>query len=282
MRDACLRGPRLGIFAVLLLVFALPAHAAATSDPVEVPSGDLKLKGLLYKPEGTGPFPAVVAMHGCEGLFNPAGKPFSRYQDWADWLLKAGFAVLYVDSYGPRGQTSQCRTRTPPRTDRERVKDAGAARTWLQAQPYVKPEHVALLGWSTGAVGVLWSVRPRGRAREPHPDFRSAVAFYPGCRRLETTAWSSRIPTLVLIGGADDVVSVRSCEQMVAGARGRSARATIVVYPGAYHDFDHPNRTVQSRAGYAFSADGSGRVHTGRNPVARDDARRRALEWLER
>jgi dienelactone hydrolase len=282
MRDAGLRGPRLCLVAVVLLLFALPASAAAVPETIELTSGDLKVKGLLFKPDGAGPFPAIVALHGCEGLFNSAGTIFSRYQDWADTLVKAGFTVLYVDSYGPRSQVNQCRARTGLRADRERLGDAGAARAWLQAQSFVKPEHIALLGWSTGAVGVLWAVRPRGRTRDTKPDFRSAVAFYPGCRRLEATAWSTRMPTLILIGGADDVVSARSCEQMVAGARGRSARATIIVYPGAYHDFDHPNRAVQARNGYAFSVDGTGRVHTGSNPAARTDSRRRVLQWLNR
>src|SRR2546421_7476426 len=31
--------------------------------------------------------------------------------------------------------------------------------------------------------------------------FRS---FYPGCRRLRDTAWSARMPTLILIGDKDD------------------------------------------------------------------------------
>jgi len=55
-----------------------------------------------------------------------------------------------------------------------------------------------------------------------------------------------------------------------------------VVYPGAYHDFDHPNRAVQVRTGYAFSTDASGRVHTGTNPQARADALKRVPEWLAR
>ena len=50
---------------------------------------------------------------------------------------------------------------------------------------------------------------------------------------------------------------------MVAGAKGRSARVVVHVYPGAHHDFDHPSRTLQVRTGYAFSADGTGRVHSG-------------------
>jgi len=69
---------------------------------------------------------------------------------------------------------------------------------------------------------------------------------------------------------------------MVAGARGRSARISIVVYPNAYHDFDHPNRPLQVRTGYAFSVDGSGKVHTGTNPTARADAIKRVQEWLSR
>ena len=52
--------------------------------------------------------------------------------------------------------------------------------------------------------------------------------------------------------------------------------------PGAYHDFDHPNRPVHVRTGYAFSIDGTGRVHTGTNAAARADALKRVPEWLSR
>jgi dienelactone hydrolase len=36
------------------------------------------------------------------------------------------------------------------------------------------------------------------------------------------------------------------------------------------------------RSGYAFSSDGSGRIHTGSNPAARADALRRVPQWLAR
>ena len=90
------------------------------------------------------------------------------------------------------------------------------------------------------------------------------------------------MPTLILIGRADDQASAAVCQQMVAGARGRSARVEIRVYPGAHHDFDHPNRPLQTRTGLAFSVDGSGRAHSGTNPAARADALRRVPEWIER
>ncbi len=90
------------------------------------------------------------------------------------------------------------------------------------------------------------------------------------------------MPTLVLVGAKDDWGPASVCEQMVASARGRSAQAQIVVYPGAYAEFDHPDKPVRQVSGLAFSADGSGRAHLGTNPAARADAIKRVPEWLAR
>jgi dienelactone hydrolase len=275
----------LGLMAASLMaaIVANTAIAAGDPDPVEFPQGDITLKAVLYRPEGAGPFPAVVALHSCGGLNDHTGALGIRYRDWGQHLAKAGFAVLFPDSYGSRGLGAQCTVHNRPiRSDRERVADANAARHWLQDQSWVKPDHVSLIGWSSGAVSALWTVRPQKATKDKDRDFRSAVAFYPGCRRLDTTAWSARVPTLILAGSADDWSPVSFCEHMVAGARGRSARADIVVYPGAYHDFDHPSRALQIRNGYAFSVDGSGSVHTGTNPTARADALKRVPQWLAR
>src|ERR1700688_3220009 len=77
---------------------------------------------------------------------------------------------------------------------------ANAARRWLQTQSYVKADHISLLGWSHGGVAALWTVRPTAVPHDSGADFRSAVAFYPSCRRLRETAWSARVATLILIG----------------------------------------------------------------------------------
>ena len=267
---------------VLVLLLAGADARAGGPEPVEFRDGDVTLKATVYRPEGTGPFPAIVGMHDCAGLTNSAGAVAAKYRDWAQLLVKDGFIVLFPESYGSRGFGNQCATRNRPvRPDRERVADANASRRWLEQQPDVRADHISLLGWSNGGSSVLWTVRPQPK-RDDKPDFRSAVALYPGCRRLDSTAWSTRVPTLILIGAADDVASPQDCEHMVAGAKGRSARITIVVYPGAFHDFDHPNRPLQVRTGYAFSADGSGRIHTGTNAAARTDSIKRVPQWLAR
>lgn len=265
-------------------VMLAPCFAAAiTPEQVEIAAPEVKLRSLLYRPAGEGPFPAVIGLHGCGGVTGSAGGPTIRFRDWGQRLAAAGFAVLFPDSYSSRGLGSLCNTRSRTvRVDHERVADAEAARGWLQNQAWVTPDRISLLGWSNGAITTLWAVRPHFSAANVGPDFRTAVAFYPGCRRLNETAWTARVPTLILIGGADDWTPPAACQQMVAGARGRSARIALVIYPGAYHDFDHPSRPLQQRSGVAFSADGSGKVHTGTNAAARADAIKRVQDWLTR
>jgi dienelactone hydrolase len=223
-------------------------------------------------------------MHDCSGLTNSAGHVAVKYREWAQLLVRNGFVVLFPESYGSRGLGGQCGVRNRPvRPEHELVGDANASRRWLSKQPDVQADHISLLGWSNGASSVLWTVRPQ-RKTDDKPDFRSAVAFYPVCHRLESTAWSARIPTLILIGAADDVASPQDCEHMVAGAKGRSARIAITVYPGAVHDFDHPSQPAQLRTGYAVSIDGIGHVPTGTgtNGAARTDSLKRVPEWLAR
>jgi dienelactone hydrolase len=259
------------------------AGLAAAAEPIEFAAGDGKLKATLYRPAGAGPFAAIVALHACDGLADSNGPIEPRYQEWGERLAAAGFAVLFPDSFGSRGLPSQCRVRERTvRASRLRTADADAARHWLQAQPYVIADRVSLLGWSHGATTALWTVRRRATLRDKTPDFRSAVALYPNCHRSGISAWSARIPTLILIGGADDWTPASSCEQMVAGARGRSAAAALVVYPGAYHDFDRADVPLHERVGLANTPNAAGRVHVGTNPAARADVLKRVPEWFAR
>jgi dienelactone hydrolase len=283
-----LEGFFMGRIAAVILVAVVAGTASAapapapTPEPVEIPHGEAKLKGFLYRPEGSGPFPAVVALHGCEGLAGMRSPLGRRYRDWGERLVAAGFVVVFPDSFGARKLGPQCNAgERRLRSGRERVGDAEAVRQWLQEQAYVAPDRISLLGWANGGVAALWTVRPR-TVKDGKPDFRSAVAIYPGCRRLRDTAWSARMPTLILVGAKDDWMPSTLCEQMVAGARGRSAQAAIVVYPSAHHNFDHPNLPLQQRSGIALATGAIGRVHVGTDTAARNDVFRRVPEWLAR
>jgi dienelactone hydrolase len=249
---------------------------------VEISEGSTTLRAQLFKPDGAGPFPTVIALHGCGGLAGHSEPVLPRYRDWAEQLLKNGRAVLLPDSYGSRGLGPQCRAaERKVRARRERVEDVMAARQWLMQQSWVARERISLIGWAHGASAVLWAVRPQLWSRGSEPDFRSAVAFYPDCRISAGLGWSARVPTLLLIGAKDDVSSPPACRQMIDGARGRSALTRIVVYPGAYHDFDRANLPLHAVAASADAAVPD-RGHLGSDPEARADSQKLVAEWLSR
>jgi dienelactone hydrolase len=269
--------------AVACLAVACPAAAAPVAPhDVEIPEGSITLHAQLYKPSGDGPFPTVIALHGCGGLAGRSEPVLPRYRDWAEQLLKDGKAVLLPDSFGSRDLGPQCRVKERKvRARRERVEDIAAARQWLMQQGWVARDRISLIGWAHGASAVLWAVRPQLSSRGAEPDFRSAVAFYPDCRISAGLGWSTRVPTLLLIGAKDDVSSPPACRQMIDGARGRSALTQIVVYPGAYHDFDRVNFPLHATAGTPDAATPE-HGHLGTDPEARADSQKRVADWLSR
>jgi dienelactone hydrolase len=272
------------IIAMAFLAVSFAADAASLPVPhqVDIPSGGGVLHAQLYKPDGDGPFPVVIALHGCGGLAGHSEPVQPRYRDWAEQLLRQGEAVLLPDSYASREVGPQCHNRERRiLARRERVVDILAARQWLVQQPWVAHDRISLLGWANGASALLWAVRPQLSSRNFEPDFRSAIAFYPDCRISSGLGWSARVPTLVLIGAKDDVSSPPACRQMVEGAHGRSALARIVVYPSAYHDFDRANLPVHA-IGPAADATDPEKGHLGTDAEARADSQKRVAEWLAR
>ncbi|QQN63673.1 dienelactone hydrolase family protein [Bradyrhizobium diazoefficiens] len=273
---------RLTALFLTLLISAAQAAPAPAPAQVEIPLSSGVLHAQLFKPEGAGPFPTVIALHGCGGLGGRSDPVLPRYRDWADRLLKAGNAVLLPDSYGSRELGPQCRVKEMRvKARRERVTDIAASRAWLMKQNWVARDRVSLIGWANGASALLWAVRPQSTARDAGPDFRAAIAFYPDCRISAGLGWSTRVPTLVMIGANDDVSSPPACRQMVEGAHGRSALARIVVYPGAYHDFDRANTPLHA-AGGSTDAAAPEHGHLGTDSEARAESQKEVAEWLAR
>src|SRR5258708_38592234 len=97
------------ILSSALAVVAIAAGAAAAAEQVDIPQSDTTLHGIVFRPEGAGPFPSVVALHGCESLVNRSGKMAPYLSDWGERLVAAGLAVIFPDSFGSRGLRTQCR-----------------------------------------------------------------------------------------------------------------------------------------------------------------------------
>jgi dienelactone hydrolase len=281
-----------------LLVTALLAlaTAAGAQERVSFPSNDAdltkgaptRLEGLLWRPSGPGPHPGMVLLHGCGGLYRGTSgtRLTARHQEWAERFATAGYVTLHVDSFGPRGVREIChvkgRTISP---GIERARDAYGALLYLQSLPEVRPDRIGLMGWSNGGSTTLWTVASHARSRPkslPRGDFAAAVAFYPGCRTpLENKAgWSTAIPLLVLVGADDDWTPAPPCQALVARERSRDRPVDLVVYPGAYHDFDAPGMKLHMMKNVATTQ--SGTATLGTDPAGRADALARVPAFFAR
>jgi len=180
----------------------------------------------------------VVALHGCSGL-HEAG-----VQSASQRLVSWGYVALLVDSYTTRGIDHTC---TPEKYIAEqsnifkRKFDAYGALLFLSRQSFVDAHRVAVVGSSQGGTVALSVVEERTFDLFVNPDnlaFRGAVALYPWC-----IAAGARpaIPTLILVGELDDWTPAKDCVRKVAHWGSAGPPIELVTYPGAYHDFDHPD-----------------------------------------
>jgi dienelactone hydrolase len=192
------------------------------------------IDGFLIKPEGNGPFPAVVHLHGCNGL-PKAFKAGADEGQWSKQLAAWGYVVLVVDSFTTRGIEQACTA--IGHGIAARIGDAYGALAYLAAQPFVDANRIALLGFSQGAITALSLVGARDFEmfeNEVDHKFKAAVAFYPACPADGTMT----VPTLILIGELDDWTRAVGCRSMMEERTGAGSPVRLIVYPGAYHAFD--------------------------------------------
>lgn len=221
----------------LVIVFAALAFVrSAASETVSfefAPQlGDsITLSAELTKPEGDGPFPAVVLLHGCSGVWRPWGDL------WAGRLVRWGYLAFQVDSFSPRGVPEGICDSDEAMVPwvSVRADDAHAAKDYLKRLPFVDRDRIAVMGMSHGGWTTLSAVENTYFAEVPRPHpFKAAVALYPPC---DQQLYRLDAPLLILIGEADDWTFAYRCERMVqVGASEHTA--TLKVYPGATHTFD--------------------------------------------
>jgi dienelactone hydrolase len=211
------------------LGFADPIKFKSTSTDKD--GKPLSLTGILTKPEGDGPFPAIVLLHGCSGLQHSK----SRSELWSNRLLSWGYVTLQLDSFGPRNVSNIC-------TDIgeifamcfTRAQDAYDAKDFLSELPYVDRNRIALMGWSHGGMTVLTALIKKFIPQDRQTPFTATIAFYPYC---DTYLNNLNAPLLILIGQADDWTPAKSCSVSMPQEQS-NPEVILKIYSGAYHAFD--------------------------------------------
>jgi dienelactone hydrolase len=199
----------------------------------ELIAGD-RIQGYLAKPDGAGPFPAVIGLHGCAGMHE------ATKQKLTDGLVARGYVVLLVDSYATRGIDHAC-TSAAFATFLRRRPDAYGALVFLARQTFVDPQRVAAIGFSAGPWVTLSAAEPNAFEPFVPPSnlrFRAAAAFYPPCKQAVARPG---IPTLIFIGALDAWTPAADCSNKIANWGNDGPPVELVVHPGAYHGFYYPH-----------------------------------------
>src|ERR1051325_10616943 len=179
------------------ILAAAVATRAAQAPPlnkqrVSFTSHGLTLAGFLFKPDGPGPFPAVVWNHGSEK--NPGGGP--QFDAVAGIFVPHGYVVFapirrghemsagrYIlderDAARGLGQGPQTIVRL---LETEQLDDQLAGFEYVKRLPYVDPSRLVVAGCSFGGIQTLL-------AAERGAGYRAAVAISPGAQ-----SWNGNVP----------------------------------------------------------------------------------------
>ena len=156
-----------------LCVTALSPIALGAADTVTFRSGTLTLHGVLYKPDGAGPFPAVLYNHGSapgmlsKEAFDALGPLFARhgwvffgpYRRGQGLSASAGrYIGDQIDAAIAHGGMSEGADTMVRLLETDHLDDQRAALAWLRQQPFVQSRRIAVAGNSFGGVETVLGV----------------------------------------------------------------------------------------------------------------------------
>lgn len=217
------------ILVCCILLLLANAALAATSKEVSYKSGDETVRGILYTPNGKGPFPGIVVIHEWWGL-----------NDWikeqASKLADQGYVTLALDLY--RGKVA-----TTPEEAHEIMRgvpedranrDLEAAYNYLASQGNVKKDRIGAIGWCMGGGYALDLA-----LNEPH--LAADVINYGHLVDDPNEIRKINAPILGLFGAQDMGITPEDVKKFGTEMDKQGKKIDVTIYPDAGHAFENPN-----------------------------------------
>jgi dienelactone hydrolase len=232
---------------LVLMGFYLNAHAEIVEKAIEYKDGDVALQGFLFY-DNTNPNPrsGILVVHEWWGL-NDYAKMRARQ------LAELGYVTFAADIYG-KGKTASTPEKArelagpfyaSPDMFRKRVQ---AALDVLEAQPLVKGQKLAAIGYCFGGSAVLELARSGA-------ELDAVASFHGGLSTGKPATTGNVKPKLLIMTGADD--SYVPPEQVMAfekEMKDAGADFQIIIYSGAVHAFTNPAAGNDPTKGIAYNA----------------------------
>ena len=216
------------IVIAFLILLSIPAFAATARD-VTYKSGDETVKGIVYTPEGKGPFPALIVIHEWWGL-----------NDWvkeqASKLADQGYVTLAVDLYrGKVAQTPEEAHEIMRGVPEDRAKrDLSAAFRYLKSLSDVKKDKIGAIGWCMGG-GYALDVALQ------EPTLAADVINYGHLATDAAALKQINAPILGLFGAQDRGITPDDVHKFEAMLDKLGKKIDVKIYPDAGHAFENPN-----------------------------------------
>jgi len=216
------------ILVSVLLLLSLSAFAATPKD-VTYKSGDETVRGIVYTPDGKGPFPALIVIHEWWGL-----------NDWvkeqASKLADQGYVTLAVDLYRGKVAASPEEAHEIMRgVPEDRAKrDLTAAFDFLQSQSNVKKTKIGAIGWCMGG-GYALDVALQ------EPTLAADVINYGHLATDPAALKNVNAPILGLFGGQDRGISPDDVHKFEQQMKSLGKKIDVTIYSDAGHAFENPN-----------------------------------------
>lgn len=130
---------------------ALRGRKMAVAESVSIPTFDgRKVPAFLYRPEGTGPHPAAIFVHG-----GPTSQSLRTFSPQLQYFVSKGYAVLVPNVRGSTGYGKGYTKLDNKDFGGGPLKDVVACKNWLVKEASVSADKVAILGGSYGGYMVL-------------------------------------------------------------------------------------------------------------------------------
>ena len=196
------------------------------------------IDALLGVPKGNGIHPGILVAHHQEGL-----SPFTR--DLIDKLATAGYVAVCPDHYHRLPPDATLETKRSSVHDRDVLKELAAGLGFLENDPRVRPDRLAILGHCMGG-------RSAFLGASLFEGLRCAVIFYPtrmlakpadGMAAFELLHKMS-CPVIGFFGGRDRLIPLQHADQIETELKRCGVSVEFHRYPEAGHAFGNFTSSV--------------------------------------